>query len=175
MLACLLGAGAQTLVGCSRESHDFRPVPPYADPAIYRSKLESNAYALSEGKRLYAAFNCNGCHVEGGGAIGPALMDEKWIYGSEPEKVFETISHGRPNGMPAFGGKAGEPGIKVVGNLPEHERWLLVSYVRSLSGLVSKTAAPGRDDHMQSKEPENSVDTQTPVLTPPPDAGNKPK
>ena len=31
-------------------------------------------------------------------------MDDKWIYGYEPEQIFATISQGRPNGMPAFGG-----------------------------------------------------------------------
>ena len=37
--------------------------------------------------------------------MGPPLMDDKWIYGYEPEQVFATIVEGRPNGMPAFGGE----------------------------------------------------------------------
>ena len=31
--------------------------------------------AMGEGKRLFAAYNCNGCHAQGGGGIGPPLMD----------------------------------------------------------------------------------------------------
>jgi cytochrome c oxidase cbb3-type subunit 3 len=113
---------------------------------------EKNAYALAEGKRLFSWYNCNGCHAEGGGDKGPALMDNVWIYGSEPQNVFATIVQGRPNGMPAFGGR-----------IPENEVWELVAYVRSLSGLVSQGAAPNRADAMQAKKPESNVDRQPPV------------
>jgi len=79
-------------------------------------------------------------------------MDNVWIYGSEPENVFATIVQGRPNGMPAFGGR-----------IPEKEVWQLVAYVRSMSGLVSSQAAPNRDDAMQVKKPESEVERQRPV------------
>src|SRR4051812_32330165 len=49
---------------------------------------EVNAYAIGEGYRLYNWFNCVGCHANGGGGMGPALMDDAWIYGSEPEQIF---------------------------------------------------------------------------------------
>jgi cytochrome c oxidase cbb3-type subunit 3 len=26
-------------------------------------------------------MNCSGCHANGGGGMGPALMDDEWIYG----------------------------------------------------------------------------------------------
>src|SRR5215213_5179262 len=32
-------------------------------------KYEENAHALSEGKRLYSAYNCVGCHAHGGGGM----------------------------------------------------------------------------------------------------------
>jgi cytochrome c5 len=108
---------------------------------------ESNAYAISEGKRLYQAFNCVGCHAHGGGGIGPPLMDATWIHESGPQDIFATIVDGDPNGMPAFGGK-----------IPDSEVWQIVAYVRSLSGLSASTdAAPGRDDHMKGPPPPNSV------------------
>ena len=80
-------------------------------------------------------MNCTGCHAHGGGAIGPPLMDDNWIYGSQPDQIFATIVEGRPNGMPSFRGK-----------LPDYEIWQLAAYVRSLSGQTPKHAAPGRDD-----------------------------
>jgi cytochrome c oxidase cbb3-type subunit 3 len=83
-------------------------------------------------------MNCVGCHAHGGGAIGPPLMDEEWIYGSDPSQIFKTIIEGRPNGMPSFRGKLGNQQV-----------WQIVAYVRSLSGLTSKTAASARDDHMR--------------------------
>jgi hypothetical protein len=70
--------------------------------------------------------------------------------------IFGSISGGRPGGMPSFGGVAREPGIKVVGEIPEHQRWQLVAFVRSMSGLTSPNAAPGRGDHMSGPVPQNA-------------------
>ena len=87
---------------------------------------------MSEGQRLYTWFNCVGCHAHGGGGMGPALMDDEWIYGSDPAQIFSTIIEGRPNGMPTFGGKVNA-----------QEAWQLVAYVRSMSGRApGKTQRP---------------------------------
>jgi cytochrome c oxidase cbb3-type subunit III len=77
--------------------------------------------------------------------MGPPLMDARWLYGSEPRDVFTTITKGRPNGMPSFEKK-----------IPAYQIWQLVAYVRSLSGLTSQNAAPGREDHMHAEPPQNS-------------------
>lgn len=107
---------------------------------------EENASAVSEGKRLFSAYNCTGCHASGGGSIGPALMDDQWRYGSSAANIYATISQGRPNGMPAFGAK-----------VPPKEIWELAAFVRSLSGLLDKSVASGRDDHMQRKSQEQAT------------------
>jgi cytochrome c oxidase cbb3-type subunit 3 len=83
-------------------------------------------------------------------------MDDEWIYGSEPANIFATIIEGRPNGMPSFRGK-----------IPDYQVWQLAAYVRSMSGLASKDAAPGRNDHMQltpeqSRKPEHPKESSTP-------------
>ena len=134
-------AAACASFACEREQRNFSHSP----RAEGGPKYEANAYALSEGKRLYAWYNCNGCHAEGGGDKGPALMDDAWLYGSEPKNVFQSIAEGRPNGMPSFGGK-----------IAEQQIWQLVAYVRSMSGLASATASPGRDDALSAKEPEQA-------------------
>jgi cytochrome c oxidase cbb3-type subunit III len=158
------------VTGCERERRDFRlpngdrltaatpltalqPGAPAA-PASFENPLHGNAYALSEGKRLYSAYNCVGCHAQGGGGIGPAVMDHRWIYGSRPDQIFSTIVQGRPNGMPAFGGR-----------VPEQEVWQLVAYVESLSGNVPKSAAPGRNDDLQAAPRESSREQRVPVQT----------
>jgi cytochrome c oxidase cbb3-type subunit 3 len=120
-----------------------------SQPGSVGSPFRDNAYGLSEGKRLYGAYNCSGCHAQGGGAIGPALMDHRWIYGSRPDQIYSTIVEGRPNGMPAFGGR-----------IPEQQVWQIVAYVESLSGNVSKAAAPARNDDMNASEPENRREPQ---------------
>jgi cytochrome c oxidase cbb3-type subunit III len=169
--------------GCKREERSLRPLPASAAPvymtessplhpgprgplgpkdngtAPVRLYAESSAYALSEGKRLYANYNCIGCHANGGGGMGPPLMDDKWIYGIEPDTVFETIVKGRPNGMPSFEGK-----------IPDAQIWQIVAYVRSMSGQLSANVASSRDEHMMLGSPENSRPRETPVkITPPPD------
>lgn len=159
---------AIVFVSCEREERGFRVQAPDANrvnskqltslqagepsplPAV-QNQYEENAFALSEGKRLFSQMNCVGCHAHGGGGMGPALMDNKWIYGSQPEQIFSTIEEGRPNGMPSFHGK-----------LPDYQVWQLAAYVRSLSGLTPKDAAPGRDDDMQSRQPENSTEPTKP-------------
>ena len=81
---------------------------------------DGNAYAISEGQRLFSWYNCTGCHANGGGGIGPPLIKTEWIYGGEPANLFDTIVKGRPNGMPAWGGK-----------IPEYQIWQIVAFVRS--------------------------------------------
>jgi cytochrome c oxidase cbb3-type subunit 3 len=100
---------------------------------------------------LFQAYNCNGCHANGGGGMGPALMNDKWIYGSDPANISATILEARPNGMPTFRGL-----------IPEEQVWQLAAYVRSMSGLLRKDVAPGRQDHMSGKAPESSTEKMTP-------------
>ena len=160
------------IAACERENRRFSENPPTATPttsAVLVSELQpgpavlapkvdapydDNAWAVSEGKSLYNAMNCSGCHFQGGGGIGPALMDDEWIYGSEPQQIFSSIADGRPNGMPAWKYK-----------LSTQQTWEIVSYVRSLSGLIPKGARGGRDDHMMYKPPEASTPPVRPKVS----------
>ena len=143
-----------TLAGCKDEKREFREMPPAGSPigAVRESELQpgpavvaestkspygSNAYALSEGKRLFNQMNRSGCHSQGGGGIGPALMDDDWIYGSDPSQIFSTIIEGSPNGMPSYKGK--------IGN---QQAWQIVAYVRSLSGLEGTSVSSAREEHI---------------------------
>jgi cytochrome c oxidase cbb3-type subunit III len=178
-ILALLAAAVLLLAGCEREERRLRELPPAtARPdGVRLSQLQpgpatrdrqvpapfdrngpatagpydGNAYGISEGKRLYEAFNCSGCHAHGGGDIGPPFLDETWIYGSDPENVFASIAEGRPNGMPAYGDK-----------LPAYQIWQLASYVRSMGRLVPKAAASGRDDHLRARPSEQSLPRRDP-------------
>src|SRR4051794_30560121 len=118
------------------------------------SPFQDNAWGISEGKRLYENFNCVGCHAHGGGGMGPALMDEKWVYGSHPANVFETIVEGRPNGMPSFRGK-----------LTEQQVWQLVAFFQAMSGQSPLASLPSRSDHLRYSPPENNRPAEQPVQT----------
>jgi cytochrome c oxidase cbb3-type subunit 3 len=157
-LLFIVAASATVVAGCRRESRDFHSGieidrPTYS--VAVRRDYEQNAQALAEGKRLFSAFNCTGCHANGGGGMGPPLLDALWRYGSELPQVFDSIMQGRPNGMPAFRGK-----------IVPRQAWQLAAYVRSLSGQVSFVTAPSRSDHMKANPPENSVDEVRPVKEP---------
>jgi cytochrome c oxidase cbb3-type subunit III len=126
-------------------------------PPAGNTRYEESGYDLSEGKRLYGWFNCKGCHANGGGDIGPALMDNKWIYGAEARNIYQTIVEGRPNGMPSFRNK-----------IPEAQIWQIAAYVRSMSGLTPVYSRPSRNDDLQSTPSETMAPTQPPVSTEPP-------
>lgn len=162
----LIGLAGVLLAGCEREKREFRPNPVANEteeeisqstlspgpggPIEYESgkgdDYQQNAYVMAEGKRLYKWMNCAGCHFNGGGGIGPALMDDEWVYGSEMENVVRTILEGRPNGMPSFRTK-----------IPDEQVWQIAAYVRSMAGLARKDAAPNRNDDIQSRPPENET------------------
>jgi cytochrome c oxidase cbb3-type subunit 3 len=147
-------ASALTLASCEREDRRFREEPPAANPASTatltplqpgptvrevktRSPYQTNAYMVNEGKALFNSMNCVGCHANGGGGMGPALMDDQWIYGSDPQQIFSSIAQGRPNGMPAWGNVLSNDMI-----------WRLVGYVQSMSGQLRKDVAPTRSDDL---------------------------
>ena len=137
-------------------SDDTTQFAPATTPRVDIGRVyDGRAYDLNEGKRWFVAYNCSGCHGNGGGGMGPALMDHVWKYGSEPRDVYESIVRGRPAGMPSFSGR-----------IPERQVWQLVAYVRSMSGQAHAVAAPGRGEDMDAvKRPENSRTRETPVDT----------
>ena len=166
-------AAASALAGCRREERRFRESPPATTPSAVRvsalqpgtvadtthaaNPYESSAYAQSEWQRLFGWYNCAGCHANGGGGMGPPLMDDEWIYGSSGENIYNTIIQGRPNGMPSFRGKLGDDQV-----------WQLAAYVRSMSGLLAKDVASGRNDDMQGRSQEQSTTKATPEQAGPP-------
>jgi cytochrome c oxidase cbb3-type subunit 3 len=112
---------------------------------------EENANAVSQGKRLFRWYNCNGCHAGGGGGIGPPLMDDQWRYGHEASQIVATILQGRPNGMPSFAGR-----------IPEDQAWQIAAYVRSMSGQLRSDIAPSRSDGLSAGPPEQRRDREHP-------------
>ena len=158
--------------GCDRESRRYQDLSSSASretsvrvtslqpgapppPAPVTSPYQGNAWGVGEGKRLFSAFNCSGCHaVNGGGAIGPALIDDKWIYGGGADQIYASISQGRPDGMPSFGG-----------HVPTPQIWQLVAYVQAMSGQVEASIATSRNDDQMAALPESRQSRQTPVQT----------
>ncbi|HEY3809388.1 MAG TPA: c-type cytochrome [Steroidobacteraceae bacterium] len=134
--------------------HSLSSVDPRAD------QYYDNPKAVQAGKLLFSAFNCSGCHSNGGGGMGPSLMDDEWIYGDRLEQIHQTIVQGRPNGMPAWGGK-----------IPDQQIWQLAAYVRSLS-LPATLAAQNGPTPGQTPAPIPRDAEQDAGWSPPDDATN---
>ncbi len=160
---CIAAVLLTALGGCQREQRDLRIDPPVAaaleqpalmpngisgaPPEVYFKLDEpyaTNAWQLSQGKRLYTQFNCKGCHGDGGGATGPALIDGWWAYGPEIQSIYASIRDGRPKGMPAYRDR-----------LTTEQIWQLAGYVQKIGAYTPHAAAPGRNDEMQAKPSEN--------------------
>jgi cytochrome c oxidase cbb3-type subunit III len=123
-------------------------------PQPVENASEERAFDTNEGKRLYTQYNCSGCHFNGGGGIGPPLMDAQWIYGENSENIYSTIVEGRPNGMPSFRRK-----------IPDNQVQQIVAYVRSMSGQLRKDVEPTRNDSMNARRSEQRTEEKTPQRT----------
>ena len=176
----LLALLALALTGCHRAE---APPPPGAaapeSPALVRTsalvpgldRAESsrdpraaayydNAQAVADGKRLFQQYNCSGCHSNGGGGMGPALMDGVWIYGGTLEQIHQTLVEGRPNGMPSWGNK-----------IPDPQLWELAAYVRSMS-LPQTLAAQNGPTPSQTPAPVPKAAAEDSGWSAPPDTTN---
>ncbi len=103
---------------------EYIPVgmPSLARPWSLTNPFEGDRNAIATGARIFVAYNCIDCHgADGSGAMGPSFQDGRWRFGGSASEIFESIYQGRPEGMPAWGGR-----------ISEEQIWMLVAYVRSL-------------------------------------------
>lgn len=76
--------------------------------------LLADAASLDAGSAIYTK-SCAACHgPEGKGGIGVNLSDNKWIYGKDIKKVFETIKNGTSKGMASFSSLPDEQILQVA-------------------------------------------------------------
>lgn len=177
----MLGTVAALLAGCQRSAAQSQQTLPVTEapnqgviasalvPGLHQSAVTNdpralpfynNAAAVETGKRLFQQYNCNGCHSNGGGGMGPSLMDDEWIYGGRLEQIRQSIIEGRPNGMPAWGGK-----------IPDQQLWQLAAYVRSMS-LPATLAADNSDTPSQQPAPVPPAADHHAGWSPPPNTTN---
>ncbi len=100
-----------------------------------KDPYQGQAAAIAGGKQLYA-HDCLSCHGRTGGGTGnvPSLIDGR-LESATPGEVFWFITKGdKDNGMPSWA------------QLPEKQRWQIVSYVKSLglpeTGNIATTLPP---------------------------------
>lgn len=135
-----------------------------------QNPLATDPDAVARGAKDFDTFNCSGCHApRGGGSMGPALSNDKWIYRASPANIYLSIAQGRSAGMPAFGAM-----------LPDRTIWELVAYIQSIGEKpgaqfgTTTSLAPQSPDREQV--PAEKLDTTTPwqFTEPMPPKGEKP-
>ena len=104
----------------------------YASEPVERLATDPGAMAI--GERLFLN-NCAQCHAsDARGSKGfPNLTDRDWLHGGTPDKIRETITHGRTGVMPPMG--------EAVGSADDVKN--LANYVLSLSGSPHDSVRAG--------------------------------
>lgn len=86
-----------------------------------KNPYEGNSAAAREGEQIFGN-HCQICHGMGGkGDICPNLTTRKKKYGDTDEDLYQTISKGRPEGMPTWQNILGTERI-----------WKVITYIRSI-------------------------------------------
>ena len=93
-----------------------------------QNPYHGDAAAIAEGKQVFETI-CLACHlIDGTGLVGPSLVDPYWKYGHTDAELFETVSKGRPLGMPPW-----------LPQLGAEKIWKVLAYVETLP----KRSEPG--------------------------------
>jgi cytochrome c oxidase cbb3-type subunit 3 len=90
--------------------------------------FRGDAEAIRAGAEVFTTI-CAVCHKpDASGLVGPSLVDPYWKYGHADAELFESVSAGRPLGMPPWGPQLGDEKI-----------WKVLAYLETLP----KSSAPG--------------------------------
>jgi cytochrome c oxidase cbb3-type subunit 3 len=105
----------------ARRAEALAAVRAAAPPAPTANPFRGDAAALGEGKRVFDTI-CAACHLaDGRGLVGPSLVDPFWRYDHDDAALFQTVSAGRPGGMPPWGAQ-----------LAPDEIWKVLAYIETL-------------------------------------------
>lgn len=140
------------LCGCQREKRDVGPAPPVTPPISAQDprsdQYQKNLWQIAQGARLFAWYGCQSCHTEQAhGALD--LADDSWRNGGDLAQVWASIAEGRPDGMPAYGGR-----------IPDEQIWQLTAYVRDMHNHARPMLR--RQDADQLGEPGNAMGVGSP-------------
>lgn len=103
----------------------------------------SDATSLEAGKKIFV-IACAACHAaDGGGTVGPNLVDDYWLHGGSMSDIFKSIKYGWPEkGMKSWKDDYSPAQIAQI-----------TSYIKSLKG--TKPGTP--------KEPQGELYKEKPV------------
>jgi len=112
----------------------------------------SDASTLDAGKKIFVTA-CAACHAaDGGGTVGPNLVDEYWLHGGSISDVFKSIKYGWPEkGMKSW--KDDYSPVQIA---------QLASYIKSIKGTKPATAKEPQGEVYQEQVVADSVKPTAP-------------
>jgi cytochrome c oxidase cbb3-type subunit III len=116
----------------------------------------TDAADLAVGKTIFEQ-NCVACHaVDGGGGIGPNLVDNHWILGGDVKEIFTTISEG---------GRDGKGMVPWKAQLKPTEIQKVSSYILSLNGTKPANPKEAEGDIYVKEDAALTKEVTTSTLT----------
>lgn len=114
----------------------------------------SDASALDAGKKIFVTA-CAACHAaDGGGTVGPNLVDEYWLHGGSISDVFKSIKYGWP-----------EKGMKSwKDDYSPAQIAQLASYIKSIKGTKPATAKEPQGEVYQEQAVSDTTKPAAPVM-----------
>lgn len=119
-----------------------------AEKGSLKSPYADYASVAEEGRKVYLAAGCNGCHGMGGGGMGPPLTNEVWVYGKDDDTLFRLIALGSDELQKQGYSRKGSE--NVVGPMPpfggivksDDDMWKIIAWIRSVNPSSAAASAP---------------------------------
>lgn len=107
----------------------------------------SDATSLEVGKKIFVTA-CAACHAaDGGGTVGPNLVDDYWLHGGSMSDVFKSIKYGWPEkGMKSWKDDYSPAQIAQIS-----------SYIKSLKGTKPGTPKEPQGELYEEKAVQDSA------------------
>jgi mono/diheme cytochrome c family protein len=110
-----------------------------AEKGSLKSPYADYASVAEEGRKVYLAAGCNGCHGMGGGGMGPPLTNQVWVYGKDDDTLFRLIALGSDELQKQGYTRKGSE--NVVGPMPpfgqivksDDDLWKIIAFIRSVN------------------------------------------
>jgi mono/diheme cytochrome c family protein len=110
-----------------------------AEKGSLQSSYADYASVAADGRKVYLAAGCNGCHGMGGGGMGPPLTNQVWVYGKDDDTLFRLIALGSDELQKQGYSRKGSE--NVVGPMPpfgeivksDDDMWKIIAFIRSVN------------------------------------------
>jgi mono/diheme cytochrome c family protein len=137
----IIGFAAVAAIAAEESSAGGSPLETarQAEKGSLKSPYADFASVAEDGRKVYLAAGCNGCHGMGGGGMGPPLTNQVWVYGKDDDTLFRLIALGSDELQKQGYSRKGSE--NVVGPMPpfgqivksDDDMWKIIAWIRSVN------------------------------------------